>query len=93
MKLRLFSIFDRKMNVFLTPFPARGEVDACRQISASFSDASMKQTPVGQNPQDFDLIEVGVFDDESGDITKVMPLVIGNVAHIAGVSGTSTVSS
>ncbi|AXH73503.1 MAG: nonstructural protein [Microviridae sp.] len=93
MKLNLYSIFDRKMNIYLTPFPARGEVDACRQISASFGDASMKQTPVGTNPGDFDLIHVGYFDDEMGDITKVMPLVIGNIAVIVGNSSSSTVPS
>jgi len=90
MKLNLYSIFDRKMNVYLTPFPARNDVEAVRNVSSGMADASMKQTPVGTHPEDFDLVKIGHFDDESGDISKEIPLILGNVRDI---SATSTVPS
>lgn len=79
MKLNLYSIYDRKMNIYLTPFPARGDVDAVRQVSASFADPNMANTPAGQHPADFDLVKIGTFDDESGDITNMHPLVMSNL--------------
>lgn len=86
MMLRLYSIYDRKMCVYLTPFPARGEVDATRQISASFSNPQMRETPVVSHPEDFDLVHVGMFDDESGEIERVKPAVVTNLARLARVS-------
>ena len=86
MMLRLFSIYDRKMCVYLTPFPARGEVDATRQISASFSNPQMRETPVVSHPEDFDLVHVGLFDDESGEIERVKPALVTNLAPLARVS-------
>lgn len=90
MKLRLYSMFDRKMGVYLTPFPARGDVDAVRNVKTSSLHPDMKNTPVGEHPADFDLVYIGDFDDESGDISRVPPLTIGNVAQICAPS---TVSS
>jgi hypothetical protein len=85
-KLNLYSIYDRKMNVYLAPFPARGDVDATRNVSASMGDASMKQTPVGLHPEDFDLCKIGTFDDDSGEIERCHPLVLGNIRDIAASS-------
>ncbi len=82
MKLNLYSIYDRKMNVYLTPFPARGDVDATRQITASFADPNMAATPAGQHPQDFDLVKIGDFDDESGAIMSSHPLVLSNLEQL-----------
>jgi len=93
MKLRLFAIYDRKMNIYLTPFPARGEVDAIRNIQGSFASNEIKQTPIGTNPADFDLIEVGYFDDETGEIGKSMPIIVGNIKTIVDISTPSTVLS
>lgn len=86
MMLRLYSIFDRKMAVYLTPFPARGDVDATRQISTSFGSSQMRETPVFTHPADFDLVHVGMFDDESGNIERVSPTIITNLAPLARVS-------
>lgn len=71
MRVKLFSIFDTKSRVFLAPFVARSTVDAQRQIAASFKDPQMRETPVGQNPEDFELYTVGDFDDETGVISPV----------------------
>ena len=87
MNLNLYSIYDRKMNVYLTPFPARGDVDAKRQVSASFADAGIKSTPAGQNPEDFDLVKLGTFDDETGVIARAeVPLVLANLEYLRNLS-------
>lgn len=87
MKLNLYSIYDRKMNIYLTPFPARGDVDAKRQVSASFSDQGIASTPAGQHPEDFDLVKIGDFDDESGAISSAHPIVLANLEALKA-SGT-----
>jgi len=90
MNLNLYSIYDRKMNIYLTPFPSRGDVDAKRQVVSSFGDASMRATPAYQNPQDFDLVKIGAFDDESGRITPAEhPLVIAGLESLKAVSEAS----
>jgi len=90
MKLRLFSIKDRLMNVYLTPFPARADVEALRQVAASFSDPSMKQTPVAQSPQDYDLVFLGEFDDETGVLVSApAPVLLKNLRDIAAPEAAS----
>lgn len=83
MRVVLFSIFDRKAKIFMAPFVARSETDAVRQISASFRDPQMKDTPVGQNPSEFDLRVIGSFDDETGVITPSEPRLVSSLAELA----------
>lgn len=73
MRFQLFSIRDNKAGCFLAPFVARTDVDAQRQLTAGFRDPRMKETPVGQNPGDFDLYSLGSFEDDSGEISVAMP--------------------
>lgn len=88
MKFQLYSIFDTKSRVFLSPFVSRSDVDATRQIAASLKDPGVKSTPVGEHPEDFELHAVGVFDDEDGHIQKV-----GNGPRfVASLSTLGTVS-
>ena len=93
MKVALFSVFDKKTFVYLAPFVARSQVDAIRQIKASFKDPAMCETPVGQNPEDFDIMLVGSFDDESGDIAPVKPMFIARLVDLRDDSRSGTVST
>lgn len=68
MLFNLFSVFDAKARVYLAPFVARSAVDAKRQLEAAKADPAFMQTPVGQHPEDFELYQVGTFDDETGII-------------------------
>jgi len=90
MRFLLFSIRDTKANCFLAPFVARSEIDAMRQISASFKNPQIADTPIGQNPQDFDLHAVAFFEDESGAVTPTVPVLI---TPISALVPTSTVPS
>ena len=78
MKFNLYSIYDRKMGIYLSPFPGRGHVDATRSIVSGMPQ--MKDTPVGQNPQDFDLTFIGCFNDDNGEISRCTPEVLGSVS-------------
>lgn len=65
----LFAVKDIKTNTFNRPFPEANRVNAIRGLSIVVND---KQTQIAHFPQDFELFEVGTFDDETGHInTKV----------------------
>lgn len=93
MKLFLFSILDVKSGVYLVPFPARSETDAVRSVASSKSDPAIADTPIATHPQDFSLMLLGCFDDESGVISAVQPFCVATLASIFGSDRSSTVSS
>lgn len=91
MKVLLFAIYDRKASIYMAPFVARSTIDATRQIAASMRDPQIKETPVGQHPEDFDLFHVGGFDDESGVLAPLtMPALVAPVLAIASQGTGST---
>jgi len=90
MRFLLFSIRDTKANCFLAPFVARSEIDAMRQISSSLREPQMRETPIFTHPQDFDLHAVAIFEDESGVVTSMVPVLI---TPISALVPTSTVPS
>lgn len=83
MRFCLFAIRDSKAEIYLSPFPARSEVDAARQILASFSDPQIASTPVGQHPEDFSLMLVGEFDDETGLLVAHAPRLVVELATLS----------
>lgn len=94
MKLVLFSILDSATNVYLVPFPARTATDAKRQLILSKDDPAMAGTPVVTNPGDFRLMEIGHFDDETGDVqATAFPINHGLVSEIFARGASSTVPS
>lgn len=63
MKLRVFSVFDRKAVAYLPIFqsPETG------MASRSFSDAvTNPESPFNKHPEDYILYEIGCFDDSKG---------------------------
>lgn len=86
MRFLLFSIRDTKANCFLAPFVARSEIDAKRQISAGFKHPQMADTPLGQNPQDFDLFQIASFEDDSGALSECAPIYIAPIAALVPTS-------
>lgn len=92
MKLILFALYDRESKVYLAPFPARSDVDAVRNLKDGFRNPQMRETPVGQHPEDFSLCKLGYFDDESGEIMPERHFVC-SVAELAPKTDEGTVSS
>ena len=70
MILKVFSVFDSKLQVFNTPFFSRSVADATRSFSDLVRDS---RTTVGQHPEDFFLYEIGLYSDETGEIDGSTP--------------------
>lgn len=67
----VFSVYDRKAQYYLPPFASRSEAEAVR----AFVELVMNsETPISQYPADFDLMQVGTFNLESGGLNPVVPV-------------------
>jgi len=71
MKLKIFSIYDKKAlaHTDVFHFPQIGQ--AIRQIE----DLLKSQHPLAKHPADYDLYQLGEFDDVSGLITPLTPVL------------------
>lgn len=70
MQIFLYSIYDRKAQVYLPPFTAQHEAMALR----TFAEAVVSsETPVSQYPADFDLLLLGAVDVETGILVQETP--------------------
>lgn len=68
MKLKVFSVFDSKAEVFQQPFFSLTKGQALRGFTDAAND---KNHPMGAHPEDYALFEIGEFDDATG---RVEPL-------------------
>lgn len=82
MKLKIYSVFDVKTDMFMTPFFMSTNGQAMR----AFSDlASDKNTTVGRHPEDYKLLCIGLFDDEQGVVTPMPHDSLGFATDFVGV--------
>lgn len=77
MILKAFAFLDLKAGMFGTPFFMAHAGQAIRAATDLGSDSS---TTVGRHPADFQLCEIGLFDDQTGQLSSVTPVVLGTVA-------------
>lgn len=90
MRLRLYSIRDKLLGVYLSPFVARAHIEAVRQLKASLSDPAMAGSGIAQSPGDYELCYVSTFDDETGQlfpeqiagVAEQPPILVAQVADI-----------
>lgn len=68
MILKLFSIYDSKAQCFGSVTPARSDGEMIREFVTHANDPKSR---IGQNPEDYSLMEVGTFDDTTGCIVGV----------------------
>lgn len=68
--MKIFSVFDSKLAVFMTPFFAKNVAVALRSFSDLVADS---RSVVAQHPDDFFLYQLGEFDEDSGHITSCEP--------------------
>lgn len=73
MKLNVYSVHDRKAAVFARPFIAPNDGMALRSYAAAKMDPT---TELSKFPEDFALYRLGSFDDESGELSPVVPTVV-----------------
>lgn len=72
MKLRCYSIYDRKALQYHPPFFASTDGSALRSVTDLVTDTN---TSVGRHPGDYVLFYVGEYDDQVGAMIPVSPLV------------------
>lgn len=83
MKLKMYSMFDSKTQSYGTPFFQRTRGEAERTFKTWANDET---TNVGNYPEDFTLMEVGEFDDQTCILTCTPELVsIGNAQQFKAV--------
>lgn len=63
---RAFSLFDLKADLYMPPFYAGQLGQAVRSVIEAAADT---RTTLGRYPQDFSLMELGEFDDVTGQLT------------------------
>lgn len=71
MKTRMFAIYDVKAQMYNAPFFMPSVGMAIRAFSDLVNDA---QSMVAKHPEDYQLFEVGGFDDNSGEASSVTPV-------------------
>ena len=75
MKMFMYAIFDRASGIYDRPFPSRSDAEASR----AFSDIAVAADhPIGQHPDDYTLFEVGIWDDNAGELVGTSPRKVIN---------------
>jgi len=67
-KVSVFSIYDRAASVYGTPFYSHNKQTAMRSVSAEVNRQDPTST-LSTSPSDFDLFELGEFDQDTGRFT------------------------
>jgi len=79
--MKLFSIYDSKAAAYLQPFTLQSGAHALRQVSEIL--ISDRPSPFSDYPEDFTLMEIGEWDQISGQIKPYMTFEShGNLAHL-----------
>ncbi|WNK13024.1 MAG: nonstructural protein [Microvirus sp.] len=73
--LKIFSIYDNKAKSYHQPLFQQSAVQAQRIFSTEINRAAADNL-LYHHPQDFDLYELGEFDDQSGSLTHGQPVLI-----------------
>lgn len=68
MTLKIFAVYDSKVEAYLQPFFMRSRGEALRAFGEACNDP---QTGFYKHPADYTLFELGSFDEEKGQITTL----------------------
>lgn len=80
MKTKVFAIYDSKTDAYMTPFFAPNGEDATRRV---LSTAQQPNSLFHQFADDYTVMELGEWDEDSGTITTLeQNRVVGNVRHL-----------
>lgn len=79
MVLNIYSVFDKRSDIFATPFFSHNDNTAFRSFHQLRAD---ENSLVSRYPNDFSLFGLGTFDDLTGFITYCDPyLVLEDIPH------------
>lgn len=73
MMQKLYAIYDVKTQVFFPPMGFHNDAHACREMRAWYAKPG---SMVSQYPEDFDLYEVGTWDDSTALLVALVPSVL-----------------
>lgn len=62
MKIKIFTVFDSKVEAFLRPFFMQSKGEALRAFADTVND---KNTQLNRHPEDYTLFELGEYDDSN----------------------------
>lgn len=79
MKLMIFAIQDTKVGAYMQPFFMRSSGEAVRALAATVADPS---TQMSRTPEDFAMYQLGVFDDTTGEIESIGPVVVETALNV-----------
>lgn len=71
--MKVFSIFDKKAEIFNTPFFQLNDRVAVRSLCDLCADS---RSFVSKHPEDYALYCLGDFDDRSGAIASAVPVIV-----------------
>lgn len=73
MKQPICAIFDKKTAIYSLPFVVRHNGDAIRDFETVKNDKQNPNNRYAKNPEDFDLFQIGEYDDEFGVCSTLKP--------------------
>lgn len=68
MKIPMVAVFDKKTGLYDNPFAVRHIGEAVREWDIVRKD---EKTRIGKNPEDFELYQVGEYDDQVGKFNNL----------------------
>lgn len=70
MKTQIYSVYDMAAKAYLPPFYSVNDDTALRSFASAVQDTNHN---FSRHAADYTLFNIGVFDDEQGDITPLQP--------------------
>lgn len=79
----LFGVYDKVSQNYLSVFPAHTQKEAKRNVQMALQNPRMKDSPLGQAPNDFELWELCfISGDKIKDVSNECLGVIGSFASV-----------
>lgn len=73
---RMYSLYDKKTQVFDKPIFAPNDETIIRSVKNAFTDERSKDIPFITNPEDFQVFLIGTYNDNTGTIeSKVLHII------------------
>jgi len=85
-KLSLYSVYDLVAKTYTAPYAAQSDAIAIRSLLTAVRDPN---STLSQHPHDFRLFKLAAWNDESGEITVDLPVLIINVIDLIPTKETS----
>lgn len=77
----IVAIYDRTTEAFTPPMAVRTRAEAVRSLR---QEMSQKESQIAQHPTDFELWQVGEWNEETGELTGNKDLIARAEDHVQG---------